>query len=162
MAFSTMSGHQKYCVMPFGLSCTPSMFQCVINNVLRDMMGKFMVAYRNAILIYSPSQETFVNHLKKVLLQLLKKHSYIVGEKCGFHVMQISLLGYIISMEGVFMDQSNVAAVKEWSVPSTANELQRFLGFTNFYWHTRIWMGIHGFSSITSLLTALLKKELKK
>lgn len=54
-AFSNTSSHYQYRVMPYGLSCTPSVFQCFINNVLRDMLEKFMIAYINDILIYSPS-----------------------------------------------------------------------------------------------------------
>lgn len=32
-------------VMPYGLSCTLSVFQCLINNLLRDMLGNFVIAY---------------------------------------------------------------------------------------------------------------------
>lgn len=45
MAFRSTSGHFKYCVMPFGLSCTPTVFQCLINYVVSDILGKFVMAY---------------------------------------------------------------------------------------------------------------------
>lgn len=53
--FSTIPGHFEYCVMLSEFSCTPSVFLCLINDVLTDMLGKFAITYINDILIYSPS-----------------------------------------------------------------------------------------------------------
>lgn len=44
-AFSTISGHLKYCIMPYGFSCAPSVFQHLSNDVLRHMQGKCVIAY---------------------------------------------------------------------------------------------------------------------
>lgn len=54
-------------------------------------------------------------------------------------------------------DQAKVAAVTEWATPTTVKELQRFLGFANFYrWFIR------GFSSNAAPLTSVLKKGPKQ
>ncbi len=50
------------------------------------------------------------------------------------------------------MDNSKIQAVTEWPQPSTIKELQRFLGFANFYRHF-----IRNYSMIASPLTSLLK-----
>ncbi|KAK3508339.1 hypothetical protein QTP70_022084 [Hemibagrus guttatus] len=54
------------------------------------------------------------------------------------------------------MDERKVTAVKDWPIPTLVKELQRFLGFANFYRHF-----IQGYSSITSPLTSLLKNKPK-
>ena len=41
----TTRGHYEYQVKPFGLSIVPSVFQAVINDVLCDMVGRFVIAY---------------------------------------------------------------------------------------------------------------------
>ncbi|KAL0168457.1 hypothetical protein M9458_036679, partial [Cirrhinus mrigala] len=64
----------------------------------------------------------------------------------------ISFLGYIISPEGVAMDDSKVRAVVNWPQPATIKELQRFLGFATFYRRF-----IRNFSSITAPLTTMIK-----
>lgn len=71
MEFSTTSGHFEYCIIPYGLSCAPSVFQYLINDVLKDMLGKFIIAYIDDILIYSPSLDSHVHHVKQVLSSLL-------------------------------------------------------------------------------------------
>ncbi|KAK3522299.1 hypothetical protein QTP86_001899 [Hemibagrus guttatus] len=54
------------------------------------------------------------------------------------------------------LDEGKVAAVWDWPVPTTIKELQRFLGFANFY---RLF--IRGYSSLTSPLTNLLRNKPK-
>ncbi|KAK3544114.1 hypothetical protein QTP86_001824 [Hemibagrus guttatus] len=50
-AFHTTHGHYKYCVMPFGLTNTPAVFQALINEVFRDLLGKGVIAYIDDILV---------------------------------------------------------------------------------------------------------------
>lgn len=88
--FSTTSGHYEYCLMPYGLSYAPSVFQCLINDILLDMLGKYTIAYSDDILIFSPSPETCVDH---VLACLLQNQQFVKGEKCEFHKNKISFLG---------------------------------------------------------------------
>lgn len=57
------SGHYEYCMMPYGFSSTPSVFQRLNNDVQRDMQGKFVIAYMHDILVYSSSLESHVNHV---------------------------------------------------------------------------------------------------
>lgn len=44
-AFSTNFGHYRYCVMLYGLSNAPYVFQMLI-NILHTLLGKFVIAYR--------------------------------------------------------------------------------------------------------------------
>ena len=72
MAFSTMSGHYKYLVMPFGLVLNaPPVFQAFINDVFQDMLGRQVVVYINDILVYSATLEDHVSHIRVVLERLL-------------------------------------------------------------------------------------------
>ena len=54
-------------------------------------------------------------------------------EKCEWHKSQVNFLGYIISAEGVEMDQEKIKTVQEWDAPKTVKDIQSFLGFANFY-----------------------------
>ncbi|KAI4890669.1 hypothetical protein NFI96_002022 [Prochilodus magdalenae] len=49
-AFHTTRGHYEYRVMSFGLRNAPSVFQAFVNDVLRDMIGQFVIAYIDDIL----------------------------------------------------------------------------------------------------------------
>ncbi|KAK3521377.1 hypothetical protein QTP70_004115 [Hemibagrus guttatus] len=54
------------------------------------------------------------------------------------------------------MDERKVTAVRDWPAPTTVKELQRFLGFANFYRRF-----IQNYSSIAHPLTSLLRNKPK-
>jgi len=54
-------------------------------------------------------------------------------EKCEFNVNTTNFLGYIISPEGLCMDDSKVQVIQDWPVPRKVKDIQSFLGFANFY-----------------------------
>ncbi|KAL0147487.1 hypothetical protein M9458_057202 [Cirrhinus mrigala] len=152
-AFSTTSGHYEYWVMPFGLANSPSFFQAFVNEVFRDMLNRWVIVYIDDILIYSSSYAEHVQHVRAVLQRLIKHQLYCKMEKCEFHQERIAFLGYIISPEGVAMDEKKVNAVCNWPRPTTLKELQRFLGFANFYRRF-----IRGFSTVAAPLLSMVKK----
>ncbi len=152
-AFSTTTGHYEYRVMPFGLVNSPSVFQSFINDVFREMLDRYVIVYIDDILIYSETLQEHIQHVRSVLQRLIKYQLYAKLEKCEFHTTSVAFLGYIISQEGVAMDEGKVNAVLNWPLPSNIKELQRFLGFANFYRRF-----IRGFSSIAAPLTNMTKK----
>ncbi|KAL0186270.1 hypothetical protein M9458_017940, partial [Cirrhinus mrigala] len=137
-----------------GDECTsPSCFQAFVNEVFRDMLNRWVIVYIDDILIYSNSYSEHVQHVRAVLRRLITHQLYAKEEKCAFHQDKVSFLGYIISSEGVAMDERKVEAVLNWPRPSTLRELQRFLGFANFYRRF-----IRNFSTAAAPLTAMVKK----
>ncbi|KAL0152686.1 hypothetical protein M9458_052409 [Cirrhinus mrigala] len=151
-AFVTPSGHYEYRVMPYGLANSPSIFQNFMNEIFRDMLHQYVVVYIDDILIYSNDLQSHIFHVTQVLQRLRQYHLYLKGEKCEFHQTRVQFLGYYISPEGIEMDPKKITAVQDWPIPTTVKELQRFLGFANFYRRF-----IKGYSQITSALTSLLK-----
>ena len=156
-AFITTRGHYEYSVMPYGLANAPSVFQSFINEIFRDILNHYVIAYIDDILIYSKTREQHIHHVRNVLSRLLANNLYVKAEKCEFHVSSTTFLGYKISHKGVEMDNGKVEAVTEWPRPTTLKELQRFLGFANFYRRF-----IRNYSSIAAPLTSLLKGKPKK
>ncbi|KAK3565354.1 hypothetical protein QTP86_007128 [Hemibagrus guttatus] len=152
-AFIIPTGHYEYLVMPYGLSNAPSVFQSFMNDIVRDMLHRFVVVYIDDILIYFPNLSDHVDHVKQVLHHY---HLYLKLEKCEFHQSTTQFLGYIISPEGIQMDCAKVKAIKSWPQPGTMKDLQRFLGFANFYRRF-----ISGYSDLPAPLTFLLCKKPK-
>lgn len=144
--------------MRYVLACMPSVFQCLIYDVLYDFLGKFVIAHIDDILIFSPSGESHVLHESQVPEKLRQNnHLYEKEEKWEFHVNTVAFLGSIISADGIAMNEDKVKAVREWPVPPSIKVLQRFVGFANCYRRF-----IRDFSLIVAPMTTLLKGKTKR
>ncbi len=135
---------------------SPSVFQSFMNKVFREFLHQFVIVYIDDVLIYSRNLAKHRHHVTQVLQQLRVHPLYLKLEKCEFHRSTVQFLGYNISPEGIQMGQGKVKAILEWPLPQSVKEIQRFLGFSNFYRHF-----IHGFSRLTAPLTSTLRGNSK-
>ena len=151
-AFRTRYGHFEYQVMPFGLANAPATFQAYINKALRGYIDVICVVYLDDILIYSSEVSDHWRHVRQVLQRLKEFQLYVNLKKCAFATTEVEFLGFVVSTEGVRMDEERIRTIKEWPKPKTYRELQVFLGFVNFYRRF-----IYQYSRIAGPLTGLLK-----
>jgi hypothetical protein len=153
-AFKTHNGLFEWLVMPFGLTNAPSTFMRVMNQFLQPLIGVCVVVYFDDILIYSKTLEDHVMHLRRVFELLREKKLYANLKKCSFCVNSVTFLGYIVSDEGISMDEEKIRAIMEWPIPKTVGEVRSFHGLATFYRRF-----VKGFSAIAAPLTDCLKKD---
>lgn len=68
-------------------------------------------------------------HVCQVLQHLVENCLYVKGEKCVFHIQSVSFLGLVVEKGHLWGDPGL------WlPEPLNGEQLQRFLGFANFYW----------------------------
>ena len=75
-AFNTKIGHFEFTVVPFGLTNAPAAFVSMMNNVVREYIGKFVMAFLDDLLIYSATWADHMKHLRKVLEKLREHKLY--------------------------------------------------------------------------------------
>ncbi|KAI7793177.1 hypothetical protein IRJ41_007388 [Triplophysa rosa] len=149
-AFNTPSRHYEYLVLPFELTNAPAVFQGLVNDVLGDMINRFVFVYLDDIQIFSQSLQEHNQHVRGVLQWLLENQPFVKAEKCEFHSDTVSFLGHVILPRGIEPDNAKIKAVAMWAAPDSRKALQRFLGFANFYRRF-----ILGFGQVAAPLTAL-------
>ncbi|KAK9406808.1 hypothetical protein NXF25_005582 [Crotalus adamanteus] len=153
-AFNCPLGSYQFKVMPFGLQGAPAVFMQLINEVLHEHLYRGVLVYLDDILIYSQTLEEHVKLVRTVLKKLLDAQLYCKLSKCEFHKERIEYLGFRVSAAGIEMDPSKVRTVLEWQAPKTRRQLQRFLGFANFYRQF-----IPSFADVALPLTQLLRTK---
>jgi hypothetical protein len=132
-AFQTRYGSYEFLIMHYSLTNTPTSFQRFMNNVFKDMLDMCIVIYLDNILIYSDDPAKHNDHVRKVLHCLCTNNLYAKIEKCKFSVTTTSFLGFVISPEGLQMDDSKIQVIRDWPTPQKVKDVQLFLSFTNFY-----------------------------
>jgi transposase InsO family protein len=100
--------------------------------VLRAHLDKTVVAYLDDILVYSKTLEEHITHVTEVLECLEQADLQLKPEKCEWHKEEVEFLGFIVGRNGVKMSPTKIAVVKSWKTPTTAKQIQEFLGFVNF------------------------------
>ena len=139
--------------MPFGLSNAPSTFMRLMNQVLKPFIGKFMVVYFDNILIYSKTEAAHYNHMREVLAVLQVNELYINLKKWSFLTDKLLFLGYVVSADGIHVDEDKVHAVREWPTPKTVSDVRSFHRLATFYRRF-----VLDFSRIVAPITECLKK----
>lgn len=133
MAFRTHHGHYEWLVMPFDLSNAPASFQCLMNQVFREVLRKFVLILFDDILVYSPDWNIHLVHLENVLQLLEHHHLFVKLSKFSFGMIEVDYLGHTVLGLGVTMDKSKLQAILDWSIPTNLKQLRCFLGLTGYY-----------------------------
>ena len=151
-AFKTKFGLFEWLVVLFGLTNAPSTFMCLMNHVLRYLIGKIVVVHFDDILIYSRTESEHIDHLRQVLQVLCDARLFGNLEKCTFCKDRVIFLGYVVSAQGVEVDESKIETFKNWPTSVNVSQIRSFHGLAGFY---RCF--VKDFSTIAAPLNELTK-----
>ena len=71
--------------MSFELTNVLTMCQKIINDILRQCLDRFVIAYLNDIMIYLNILKEHVDHIFKILECLDRRNLHLKLEKCEFY-----------------------------------------------------------------------------
>ena len=87
--------------MPFGVKNAPAVFQCLMQNVLRELKSanekEFVDVYLDDIIIFSETLEGHMSHLRMVLECFEKVNVKLNPQKCRFCSSEVEHLGHIVA-----------------------------------------------------------------
>ena len=59
---------------------------------------------------------------------------YINVKKCSFMTMNLIFLGFVVSSQGIYVDEEKIRAIGDWPIPKSATEVRSFHDLAVFYW----------------------------
>jgi len=88
-----------------------------MNEIFANLLDVCIVVYIDDILIYLNNLKEYKSHIKEVLRRLRENKLYTSPSKCSFHQDKIEFLGFIISKDGLQIDDNKVQTVWDWPTP---------------------------------------------
>ena len=134
-AFSTPYGTFISLVMQQGDCNAPATFQSLMTAIFRDCIGRFVHVYLDDIFIFSDTVEEHERHLATVFDRLRKAKLFLSQTKCDLYSKAMDCLGHLIDDRGLHADRDKMKRIRNWRVPRSYNEVQRFLGLVNYLAH---------------------------
>ena len=160
-AFTTYIRLFQYIRSTFGLTNAPASLQRLLEHVLRDYIGKFVILYIDDMLIISASFTVpplppcnHLSHVAQVLQTLREAYLKVRISKCQFARNSVEFLGHLITPEGFGPNKRNIEAVTSFPTPAKIKDVRAFLGLCNYYRRF-----IKNYSVLAGPLLQLLKKN---
>ncbi len=98
--------------MLFRLYNTPGTFQSYINKILHEYLDKFYSTYLNNILIYSDTEEEYLEYIKIILKKLRKTELYLNIKKYEFKIKTVKYLNLIITDEEIKINPAKIKTIQ--------------------------------------------------
>ena len=83
----------------------------------RGLLNKSVVVYLNDIMVYSKTREEHIPHLKAIFERCRRYEISLNPKKIIFSMEEGTLLGFVISPEGITIDPGRIEAIKAIVLP---------------------------------------------
>lgn len=139
-------------VILFSLAGALAIFQRMMEEVLQDISEAQV--FINDISIGAPTFYQLCNLLDQVFAQLTEYNLCLSKKKCITFVNKLTLLGIIVTAQGISVDPKWLADIRQIPEPYNVCEVCSLLSVFGFCWHF-----ILGYATLTALLYLLLQKN---
>lgn len=131
LVVNTIKGLFAYNRLPFGVKPAASIFQSVMDRILKGLVN--VQAYIDDVLIWAKNDDELKERLLLVLDRLLEYNVKVNTEKCCWFVEKVRYLGHEISEAGIAPNPDKVKAIVDAPIPENTTQLKAFLGMVLFY-----------------------------
>jgi len=155
-AFITRRGCFRYKVMPFGLTCAPSVFQRLMDLVLCGLTYETCLVYLDDIIVFSRDFDTHLELLREIFTRLRLANLKVHIKKCCLFQRRVNFLGHVLTKTGIEVQPEKAEAVRTWPTPRNLSEVRSFVGLCSYYRRF-----IAGFADLAAPLHALTRKNVR-
>ena len=110
-------------------------FQMMMNKIFKDLINSNQVfIYIDNIIVATETEDGHDEIVMEILKRLEENNLFFLKlEKCVWKVREVGVLGVVIGLEGVKIEEEKVEGILEWPVPQNVRDVQSFMGLANYY-----------------------------
>ncbi|KAH9649251.1 hypothetical protein KPL70_025912 [Citrus sinensis] len=101
-----------------------------------------------------PNRPAYRSNPKETKELQRKEKLFANLKKCTFCTDKLVFLGFVVSAQGIQVDEEKVRAIQEWPSPTSVSNVRSFHGLASFYRRF-----LKDFSTLAALLTKVIKKD---
>ena len=131
--FGTPLGTYIFLFMPFGLTNAPATFSRLMQKVFDGIPSSEALVFLDDALAHSACPNKHLEILRKIFARYRYAGLTLQPRKTHLFKEEVDYLGYHISESGLSVVPEYVEVVKNWPLPTTAKEVQIFLGKAGYY-----------------------------
>jgi len=133
LAFTFNGNNYQFKRLPFGTCVSTPLFIKAMNQVLGPEVADFVTGYVDDILITSSTCEEHLKQIEIVLKKFEENGVTVKIKKSEFFRKEVKFLGYIITDQGIKVDEEKIEKILQFKTPRNLKKLQSFLGLCNYY-----------------------------
>ena len=154
LAFNSPFGRFKFTRMPFGIHSASEVFQREVAQIIEGLEGTRN--NQDDIIIWATTIQEMYERLERLFERLRKSGLKLNREKCQFFLTELLYIGHLLTADGIKPDPSKVEAITKMPNPKSKQDLQRFLGMTNY-----LCKFVPNYSEVTAPLRLLLQNDVE-
>lgn len=131
LTINTHMGLFRYRRLIFGVSCAPTIFQSMMDQIIQGLL--WVICFIDDLLIGGETLEECIVNVRKCLERLEEYNVKVKWEKCKFFKKSVTYLGHVISGEGIRPNPEKVKAIVEAPRLENLTQLRSYLGLINYY-----------------------------
>ncbi len=113
-AFKIKFEYFEYLILSFKLINIPTIFQTIINYILKKYIDKIVIIYLDDIFIFNKTLKEYKEYIHFILIILEQTNLYINIYKSIFYNQEINYLGFKIKLKTIEMNDKKIEAIKYW------------------------------------------------
>jgi hypothetical protein len=117
-----------YQVMPFGLKNAGATYQRMMQNCLRNQIGRNIQVYIDDVVITTQKEESLIRDLAETFNNLNRYKLKLNLTKCSFGVSVGQLLGFLVSTSGIEANPEKIQAILTMGKPTKLHDVQKLVG----------------------------------
>ena len=128
--FNTPIGRFRWLRLPFGIKCSPEIYQRIMDQMLEGIDGAFVII--DDILIAGRNIEHHDQILKSVIARATEYNLKLNYDKCYVRQSSVPYMGHLITAQGLQPDPDKVKAIIGMPQPKDKEGVKRFLGIVQY------------------------------
>jgi len=105
----------------------------VLDEFFADLKGQYIFNFLDDLVVYSPSGEEHLAHVREVLGRFQQAGFTLNPDKVTLGAIHSMYLGHLFSSRGIRILPDRVAVIQSYPRPANLRALRKFIGMVGFY-----------------------------